>query len=246
MNGASKGPGRSRERESAHNRRMSLRLKTLRPGLALLALGLFATGCATTSPETTLPGRKLALFDVQYPESRMTGVAMAAGEETPTVRMGRSLIRELGRDGRFEVLDARGAGVRPAELGQDAAKTAALVRAAPADAYLGVRLLDCAARAASETERRGSGPEAVTVTVYFFRGECTAELTAWDPAGKILKVIQKSGRWDSPRQERADSSSMQSQALTNAVDDTARRIARELKPGAPGQAGAPAPAPETK
>jgi hypothetical protein len=109
-----------------------------------------------------------------------------------------------------------------------------------------VRLLDCAARAASETERRGSGPDAVTVTVYFFRGECTAELTAWDPAGKILKVIQKNGRWDSPRQERADSGSMQSQALSNAVDDTARRIARELKPGAPGQAGTAAPAPETK
>ena len=235
--------GRTARSESAHNHRMIQSLRTLRPGIALLALGLFATGCATTAPETTLPGRNLALIDVQYPESRMSGVAMAAGEETPTARMGKSLIRELGRDGKFQVVDARGAGVRPAELGKDPAKTAALVRSAPADAYLGVRLLDCAARAITETERRGSGPTAVEVTVYLFRGECTAEMTAYDPTGKILKVLQKSGRWDSPRQERPDSGAMQSQALTNAVDNTANRIARELKPG---QTGAPAAAPETK
>jgi hypothetical protein len=236
----------ARERETAHNRWMSQRFKTLRPGVALLALGLFATACASTSTQMTLPGRTLALIDLQYPESQMTGVAMAPGEETPTARMSRSLIRELGRDGRFQVVDARGAGVRPAELGKDAAKTAALLRGAPADAYLGVRLLDCAARAVTETERRGTGASAVDVTVYLFRGECTAELTAFDPTGKNLLVLQKSGRWDSPRQDRPDSTSMQSQALTNAVDDTARRIARELKPATPGQAVAPAAAPAAK
>ena len=225
---------------------MSQRFKTPRPGAALLALGLLASACATTSAQTTLPGRTLALIDLQYPESRMTGVPMAPGEETATTRMSRALVRELGRDGRFQVVDARGAGVRPGELGKGAPKTAALLRDAPADAYLGVRLLDCAARPVTETERRGTGASAVDVTVYLFRGECTAELTAFEPTGKILTVLQKSGRWDSPRQERPDASSMQSQALTNAVDDTARRIARELQPAAPGQAGVTAAAPETK
>ena len=237
---------RAREYETVHNCRMSQRVKSQRLGIALLALGLISTACASISPETILPGRTLALIDLRYPESRMSGMAMAPGEETPTVRMSRSLLRELGRDGRFQVADARGVGVRPAELGKDPAKTAALLRAAPADAYLGVRLLGCVARAATEIERRGSGASAVDVTVYLFRGECTAELTAYDPTGRILTVLEKSGRWDSPRQDRPDSSAMQSQALTNAVDDAARRIARELKPATPGQAGAPATAPEVK
>lgn len=198
--------------------------------LPVLALGLLPAGCATTA--TVVPGRTIALLEVQYPEARMAGVPMAAGEETPTVRMGRALLREIEREGRYTVVDARGAGLRAADLGKDAARTASLRQSVPADAYLGVRLLDCAARQAQETERRGSGAQAVEVTVYYYRGECTAELTAFDPEGKVLAVLQKTGRWDSPRQERIDGSGMQSQALTNGVDDTARRLARELQPTA--------------
>ena len=209
---------------------MIRRLTTSRPGLALLALGLLGTGCATTS--TVVPGRTMTLIDVQYPESRMSGVVLAPGEETPTNRFARALVREVSNEGFYKITDARNLGVRPGDLGKDAAKTGALVQSAPADAYLGVRLLDCAARPTSATETRGSGPSAVTVTLYWFAGECTAELTAFDAEGKTIKVLQKSGRWESSRQERPDSSSMQSQVLTNAVDDTARRIAREIRPSA--------------
>lgn len=198
--------------------------------LSVLAPALLASGCASTA--TVVPGKTLALIDVQYPESRMTGVAMAPGEETPTARMAQALVRQIGEAGRYQVVDARSAGVRPSDLGRDAAKTAALKQAAPADAYLGVRLLDCASRPTQETERRGSGPSAVEVTVYFFRAECTAELTAYDADGKSLAILQKSGRFDSPKQDRRDEASMQSQALTLAVDDTARRLARELQPTA--------------
>ena len=198
--------------------------------LCVLSLALLAAGCASTA--TVVPGRSLALLDVQYPESRMTGVVMSPGEEPATARMARALVREIGSVGLYQVTDARNLGIRPASLGKDAAQAAALLKAAPADAYLGVRLLDCASRAMSETERRGSGPSAVEVTVYFFRGECTAELTAFGADGATVATLQKTGRWDSPRQERPDASSMQSQALSNAVDDTARKLAREVRPSA--------------
>jgi len=210
---------------------MQRRLTALLPCVPALALALLASGCATTA--TVVPGKTLALIDVQYPEGRFTGVPMGTGEETPTVRVGRALLRELTREGLYEVRDVRGLRVRPADLGKDAAKTALLRRESPADAYLGVRLLDCAARPMSATETRGSGASAVTVTVYWFLGECDAEMTAFDADGKTLAILQKTGRWESPRQDRADGEAMQSQALTSAVDDVARRIAREVRPTAP-------------
>ena len=213
-----------------HNGRMNRRISPLVSGFALLALGLVATGCASTV--TVVPGKTLALVEVTYPESRMTGVVLPSGEASPMTRMGQAILRELGRDGVYQVSDARGKGVHVVDLGKDAAKTAALRQAVPADAYVGVRLLDCAARQVTETERRGTGSSATEVTVYLFRGECTAELTAFDPDGKTIAVIQKTGRWDSPRQERPDGDAMQSQALSNGVDDAARRIARDVRPTA--------------
>ncbi len=84
----------------------------------------------------------------------------------------------------------------------------------------------------TERERRGSGATAVDVTVYFFRGECVPEVTAFDGAGKTIATLQRTGRWDSPRQERPDSASMQSQALSSAIEDAARRLARDIRPNA--------------
>lgn len=199
-------------------------------GLVLLTLALLTVGCATTM--TVLPGKSLALIDVQYPDSRMTGVPMAPGEESATSRMAKAIMREIGREGFYTITDVRNLRVHPSSLGKDEAKTSALLKQAPADAYVGVRLLDCAARPQSATERRGSGQSAVTVTVYWYRGECTAELEAFDGGGKKLAILQKTGRWESPRQDRLDESAMQSQALTVAIDDTARRLAREIRPSA--------------
>lgn len=225
---ASAGPS---SREPRHNHRM-IRPKTLSAsGFALLVLGVLTTGCASTV--TVVPGKSLALLEVTYPESRMTGVVLAtSGETTPMARMGEAIVRELSRDGVYAVADARAQGVHASDLGKDAAKTAALRQAVPADAYVAVKLLDCAARPITETERRGTGASAVEVTVYLFRGECTAELTAFDPDGKTLAVVQKTGRWDSPRQDRPDGSAMQSQAMSNGIDDVARRIARDVRPTA--------------
>ncbi len=112
--------------------------------------------------------------------------------------------------------------------GRASARTEALHRDVPADAYLAVRLFDCAARPMTEVEFRGQNQ----ITVYFFRGECAPEVTAFDAAGKTLATIQKTGRWDSPRQERPDTAQMQYQALWAAIDKAALSLAREIRPDA--------------
>lgn len=209
---------------------MSRRNSPLLAGLAAFTLGLLAAGCA--SSVTVVPGKSLALLDVYYPEGRMTGLPVAPGEETPTSRVGNALLREIGREGQYKISDARSLRMHARDFGKDPKNAATLAQLSPADAYLAVKLLDCAARPQRATETRGSGSSAVTVTVYWFAGECTAELTAFDAGGKSLAIVQKTGRWDSPKQERPDEASMQTQALSLAVDDTARRIARELRPSA--------------
>ena len=198
-------------------------------GLAPLLLSLLATGCASSG--TIVPGRTLALASVEYPDGTRA-VAVQAGEEPPATRFAKAFAREMARTKRYELVDARGRGVRYADLGKASPKTEALHRDVPADAYLAVRLLGCQANQTSERERRGSGNSAVEVTVYFFRAECVPELTAFDAAGKVIATLQRTGRWDSPRQDRPDSAAMQSQALSSAIDDAARRLASELQPTA--------------
>src|SRR5512138_1749388 len=145
------------------------------PGTALcsLCLALVASGCSST--KTIVPGRTLALAAVRYPEYQRSGVVRAPGAEVPTVLFGRALLRELEREGFYRVVDARAPGARPSDPGSEAAK---------AEAFLGVRLLGCVARPATETERRADGASTREVTVYFFRGECVAEVTAYDATGR--------------------------------------------------------------
>ncbi len=216
-------------RAARHNQQMIRRKMSLLPGFALFVLVIVATGCASTA--TVVPGKSLALVEVTYPEMRMSGVVLDTGEATPMTRMAESLLNQLKAEKVYEVKDARGR-AHFSSLATDPAAMAALRQAVPSDAYLGVQLLGCGAGLQKETERRGTGASAVEVPVYFFRGECTAELTALDPEGKKVAVLQKTGRWDSPRQDRADSSQMGSQALTLAIEDTARRLAREIRPTA--------------
>jgi hypothetical protein len=215
----------------ADNRRMSRRLTRFLPSLAPLGLALLATGCATSA--TVVPGRTLALTSIEYPDGAKA-VAVQAGEASPATRFAEAFLRELGREKQYQVVDARNRGVRYADLGKSSAKTEALHRDVPADAYLSVRLLGCSAAPTTERERRGSGTSAIEVTVYFFRGECSPEVTAFDAAGKTIATLQRTGRWDSPRQDRPDTAAMQSQALSSAIDDAARRLAREIRPAPAG------------
>lgn len=198
-------------------------------GLVPLALSLVATGCASSG--TVVPGRTLALASVEYPDGTRP-VAVQSGEEPPTTRFATAFLRELGKEKQYQVVDARNRGAKYADLGKSSARTEALHRDVPADAYLAVRLLGCGAQPMTDRERRGSGASAVDVTVYFFRGECVPEVTAFDGAGKTIATLQRTGRWDSPRQDRPDSASMQSQALSSAIEDAARRLAREIRPEA--------------
>ena len=216
-------------RGERHNERMIRQKVPLLPGFALSVLAFASAGCASTA--TVVPGKSLALVEVTYPEMRMSGVVLDTGEATPMTRMADSLLNQFKSQGAYEVKDARGR-AHFSSLATDPAAMAAFRQAVPADGYLGVQLLGCSAMPKTETERRGSGASAVEVTVYFYRGECTAELTALDPEGKKIAVLQKTGRYDTPRQDRQDSSQMGSQALPLAIEDTARRIAREVRPTA--------------
>ncbi len=222
----------TRRAPPADNEVMNRRLTSLLSGIAPLVLALIATGCATSA--TVVPGHKLALASVEYPEG-FRAVALQSGEQTPTARFADSFLRELGREKRYEVVDARNRGAKYADLGKSSARTEALRRDVPADAYLAVRVYGCEARPMTERERRGGGATAVEVTVYFFRGECAPEVTAFDATGKVLATVQQTGRWDSPRQERPDGVAVQSQALWAAVDDAARRLSREIRPEAAGK-----------
>lgn len=225
-------PAWERAPHRVDNRPMSRRLTRLLSGLVPPVLALVSTACATSA--TVVPGRTLALASVEYPDGARA-VAVQAGEESPATRFAKAFLRELEREKQYQVVDARNRGVRYADLGKSSAKTEALHRDVPADAYLSVRLLGCSAAPTTERERRGSGSSAIEVTVYFFRGECIPEVTAFDATGKTVATLQRTGRWDSPRQERPDSAAMQSQALTSAIDDAARRLAREIRPAGAGK-----------
>jgi hypothetical protein len=204
---------------------MSRQLTRHFSSLAPLALALVATGCASSG--TVVPGRTLALVSVEYPDS-IKPPAVRSGEAPPTTRFALSFLRELGKEKLYQVVDARNRGANYADLGKSSARIEALHRDVPADAYLAVRLFGCAAQPMTEKESRGQNQ----VTVYFFRGECAPEVTAFDAAGKALATVQKTGRFDTPRQERPDTAEMQYQALWAAIDDAARRLAQEIHPEA--------------
>ena len=79
--------------------------------------GSVATGCASSA--TVVPGRTLALASVEYPEGFRRPSSLQAGEEPPTARFAQSFLRELGKEKRYEVVDARNRGATSADLGKD-------------------------------------------------------------------------------------------------------------------------------
>lgn len=197
-----------------------------RPRLAALllaSLAALAPACASTSTPALPPG-SLALLDVSWTDGRFDASGVVPGEEAATSQLGRALLRELSRRG--PVADARGQQLRPADLGRDAARTAALRAAAPADFYLAVRVISCGAWPASSQD--GGTPAS------WYAGECTAEMKALDPEGKAVATLQETGRWDSPRRDRLEGKRMQAEAVSRTVDVTAERLAHDLRP-APGK-----------
>ncbi len=195
-----------------------------RSRLALLLAAVAATlasGCASTTTPALPPG-SLALLDVSWTDGRFDASGVVPGEEAATSQLGRALLRELSRRG--PVGDARGLQVRPADLGRDETKRAALRSAVPADFYLAVRVIACGAWPASSQD--GGTPAS------WYAGECTAELKALAPDGSTVATLQETGRWDSPRRERLEGKRMQAESVSRAVDATAERLAHDLRPAA--------------
>jgi hypothetical protein len=202
---------------------MNRSLSPARP--ALLALAVLCSGCASTA--TVVPVRTLALVDVGFAEGRFDGSAVVSGEDSPSSQLGRALLRELARAGRFEVSDARRPGASAVDAAEGGTPSATPRREVPADATLAVKLLACGAWPSSATE---FGRQ-----VHWYAGECTAELTARDATGKALATLQQTGRWDSPRQERPGGRREKAEAVTAAVDDLAVRLAAGLEPAPAGR-----------
>ncbi len=182
---------------------------------AVLAFAVLCSGCATTAAVVT--ARTLALVDVRFAEGRFDGSAVVHGEESPSSQLATALLRELARTGRFEVSDARDSGASAAGPGGGA----------PMDATLDVRILACGAWPSSALE---FGRQ-----VHWYAGECTAELTVRDAAGKTLATLQKTGRWDSAHRESPEGKRAMAQAVAAAVDDLAVRLAAGLKAASAGK-----------
>lgn len=202
---------------------------------ALLVSLALATACSSSgvAPDSAAPGsaglgpaRKLALIDARSVSGLVVTTADLA--EKPADRMARMLVLDLGRDGAFEVVDARRPGFH-LEVGADAARTAALVEAVPADAYLSLQVHDCLATVSTETRRRGTGTDATDVPLVSYRGECEAGLKVHGPDGALLSDVRKKGRWDGPSRDAAATTEMYAVALAGAVDAVSRKLADDLR-----------------
>lgn len=202
---------------------MNPSLSFLRP--ALLVLAVLSSGCASTA--TVVPAQTLALVDVRFAEGRFDGSALVSGEDSPSDQLAKALLRELAREGRFEVSDARRPRVSADVAVVGGTPSAAPRREGPADATLAVKLLACGAWSSSATE---FGRQ-----VHWYAGECTAELTARDATGKALATLQQTGRWDGPRQERPGGRREKAEAVTAAIDDLSVRLAAGLEPAPAGR-----------
>ena len=202
---------------------------------ALLVSFTLTTACSSAgvAPNRTGPGspglgsaRKLALIDARS----VNGLVITTADlgEKPADRLARILVLDLGRDGAFEVVDARKPGFH-LEVGADAARTAALVESVPADAYLSLQVHDCLATVSTETQRHGTGTDTADVQLFSYRGDCEAGLKVQGPDGTLLADVRKRGRWDSPSREAATTREMYGVALEKAVDAVTRQLADSLR-----------------
>lgn len=201
--------------------------------LLAVALTLLGAACASTRQPVPVAAKALALLDVGYAEGRFERFAVAPGEEAPSSRVGRVLLAQLARKGRFAVSDARDLDLRPSDLSRSLASAATLRAEAPADAWLSARLLACGAWPKQATEARGATASSGTITVYWYSGECTVRVDVVDAEGRRLATLEETGQWDSPRRDSPQGRLVQGQALESAIEDAARLLAERLVPGSP-------------
>jgi hypothetical protein len=226
-----------------HNRPMRRRTKYSRVPLpALLVTALFAGFCPTSdggggaavaakakkglNRETMGPAaRTIGVLDSRNASPRSTQSFSAGVTESPASRIVGELVRRSTAKAKIHFVDARGHGLKPADLSQKTeAMTAALAKT-PADVWGGIRLLGCSSGLRQQSVTRGSGASAVQVIEYWYEGSCSVELTVVDSVGEEVTILEVEGRYESSRRDNApEGVAVQEQVFWSAVDDASKRL----------------------
>lgn len=206
---------------------------------ALLVTALFASLCVTSDGgggaalaakapkrETMGPAVKtVGVLDSRNASPRATQSFSAGVTESPASRLVGELVRRSTPKAKVHFVDARGLGLKPADLVQGTEAMKAAIAKVPADVLGGIRLLGCSSDLRSQTVTRGSGASAVQVTEYWYVGSCSAELTVVDGSGEELATLEVEGRYESSRRDNApEGVAVQEQVFWSSVDDAAKRL----------------------
>ncbi|MCL4808373.1 MAG: tetratricopeptide repeat protein [Thermoanaerobaculia bacterium] len=169
--------------------------------------------------------KTVGILDSRNASPRSTQSFSAGVTESPASRLVGELVRRSTAKAKVHFVDARGLGLKPADLAQGTEVMKAAVAKVPADVLGGIRLLGCSSDLRSQTVTRGSGSSAVQVTEYWYLGSCSVELTVVDASGKELATLEVEGRYETSRRDNApEGVAVQEQAFWSSVDDAAKRL----------------------
>lgn len=212
---------------------------SLAPLPALLATALFAALCvssdggggaalAAKAPkrnELGPPVKTVGILDSRNASPRSTQSFSTGVSESPASRLVGELVRRSTAKAKVHFVDARGLGLKPADLAQPTEAMKAALAKVPADVLGGVRLLGCSSEPRSQTVTRGSGASAIQVVEYWYVGSCSVELLVVDDAGKEVTTLEVEGRYETSRRENApEGVAVQEQAFWSALEDAAKRL----------------------
>lgn len=212
------------------------------PLTALLATALFAGFCPTSdggggaalaakapkglNRQTMGPAVKtIGILDSRNASPRSTQSFSAGVTESPASRIVGELVRRSTAKAKMHFVDARGLGLKPADLSQKTEAMTAAVAKVPADVLGGLRLLGCSSELRQQSVTRGSGASAVQVIEYWYVGSCSVELKVVDAAGEELTTLEVEGRNESSRRDNSpEGVAVQEQVFWQSVDDAAKRL----------------------
>ena len=210
-----------------------MKLRALLP--ALLAPALLAVGCASSGGGSDAPKvlnrqtmgppvKSIGLLDARSPAGPSQRSFTSGVSASAAARLCQELFRRSQSKGDILFVDARGLGLKTADLATRTEAMTAGLNGIGAETWGAIRLLGCGTNERSQQVTRGSGSSAVTVTEYWWEGTCSAELTVVDADGKALTTFEVEGRNESPRNERREGQSVQEQVYWASVDDAAKRL----------------------
>jgi tetratricopeptide (TPR) repeat protein len=192
--------------------------------LALLVLVLTVSGCG--------PGVSVArVVPAPYNLGNVKTVALLEARGTgPVDRFVNTLMYEERQRGFYSIVDARRYHVRNTDLARDRKGAAPLLKEVAADVFLEVRLWGCTSVLQNESvKKKDKDGHEYRKTLYWYRGECNAELDIVDGDGRELASFEVKGTHDGVKYEEPKDYE-QEPALSRAVDEAAERAAGQFTP----------------